>query len=84
MSVAAAGVTAIMRRVPPSEMPRFVLLMDPPETLRVDSKEFACDGGGGVHGHPRVFLHIGADGNTDCPYCGRHFVLGDGATDEGR
>lgn len=50
----------------------------PAETLEVDTNEFPCDGGGAL-GHPRVFLHIGADGTIDCPYCGRHYVLGDGA-----
>lgn len=49
--------------------------MEPAETMTVDTEEFACDGGDGPLGHPRVYLHIGDDGTVDCPYCGRHFVL---------
>ena len=51
----------------------------PAETLEVDSMKFPCDGGGGALGHPKVFLHIGEDGTIDCPYCGRHYVLGSSA-----
>jgi uncharacterized Zn-finger protein len=38
----------------------------------------ACDGNGGVGGHPRVFLAIGKEGFVDCPYCDRRFVLKNG------
>jgi uncharacterized Zn-finger protein len=27
--------------------------------------------------HPRVYLPIEAEGESDCPYCGAHFVLQD-------
>ena len=30
-------------------------------------------------GHPRVWLHLDSEGRVDCPYCGRRFVLKDGA-----
>ena len=46
---------------------------EPPETVPADGDEVACDGDGAL-GHPRVFLHLEADGKVDCPYCGRRFV----------
>ena len=49
--------------------------MQPPETIEVDSREIACDGGAGALGHPRVFLNMGDKQEIDCPYCGRRFVL---------
>ena len=39
----------------------------------------ACDGGNGPLGHPRVFLNMGDKRAVDCPYCGRHYVLKEGA-----
>ncbi len=30
----------------------------PTETIHVDTRTVACDGGDGALGHPRVFLHI--------------------------
>jgi uncharacterized Zn-finger protein len=45
------------------------------ETVHVDEAEVACDGGGGVGGHPRVFLNLAASGSVECPYCSRNFVL---------
>ena len=53
--------------------------MEPAETITVKSVELNCDGGGGALGHPRVFLNMGAKGEIDCPYCGRHFVLSEDA-----
>lgn len=47
--------------------------MDAPETVAVDEDRVVCDGGG-VLGHPRVFLHMGPDGVVICPYCGRRYV----------
>lgn len=49
--------------------------MQPPEIIEADSREIACDGGGGALGHPRVFLNMGAKKEIDCPYCGRQFAL---------
>lgn len=49
--------------------------MQPAEIIHVDSATVRCDGGGGALGHPMVFLPIGGEGKTDCPYCGRRFVL---------
>ena len=53
--------------------------MEPTETIHVDTVRVACDGGDGPLGHPRVFLHVGEDGTVDCPYCGRRYVLEEGA-----
>jgi uncharacterized Zn-finger protein len=50
----------------------------PTETIQVDSRTVACDGGDGALGHPRVFLHI-EDEWVMCPYCSRLFVLKEGA-----
>ena len=49
--------------------------MQPPETVTVETREIACDGGDGALGHPRVFLNMGEKSAIDCPYCGRRFEL---------
>ena len=46
-----------------------------PEIVNVTSHRVACDGVGGALGHPKVFLELGTDGQVDCPYCDRRFVL---------
>jgi len=48
--------------------------MQPFETIYVDTKVVACDGGD-VLGHPRVYLNLGGDGKVECPYCSRLFIL---------
>jgi uncharacterized Zn-finger protein len=48
------------------------------ETILVDSRVVACDGGDGPLGHPRVWLRIEQQ-QTYCPYCSRLFVLKPGA-----
>ena len=53
--------------------------MEAVEIIEADDPEVACDGGGGALGHPRVYLHMGANRDIDCPYCGRRFVLKAGA-----
>ena len=53
--------------------------MQPLETITVDEPVVACDGGDGALGHPRVFLNMGDKPAIDCPYCGRHYVLKEGA-----
>jgi len=50
----------------------------PPETIEVESREVACDGGGAL-GHPRVYLNMGTDDWVECPYCDRRFALATGA-----
>jgi uncharacterized Zn-finger protein len=52
--------------------------MEPPETVEVETAVVACDGNGGVAGHPRVFLNVGRQGFIDCPYCDRRFILKNG------
>lgn len=50
--------------------------MQPYEVIETNRIEVACDGSGGVLGHPRVFLHIDKDvGEITCPYCSRQYVL---------
>jgi uncharacterized Zn-finger protein len=44
------------------------------EVIYVDSRTAVCDGGGGVLGHPRVFLAIDHSGQVECPYCSRRFI----------
>jgi len=53
--------------------------MQPPETIEVESRVVACDGGNAALGHPRVFLNMGDENFVECPYCDRRFVLKAGA-----
>ena len=57
----------------------------PPETIKVDTVQVACDGSGEIHpslGHPRVFLRIEPElGFVECGYCDRRFVLAGGPAD---
>ena len=48
------------------------------ETILVDDRVVACDGGVGGLGHPRVWLRIVHD-QTYCPYCSRVYKLKAGA-----
>jgi uncharacterized Zn-finger protein len=47
----------------------------PVESVEVSTASVACDGGPGAAGHPKVYLNLAKDGQIDCPYCGRRFVL---------
>jgi uncharacterized Zn-finger protein len=49
--------------------------MQPFETIHVDTNLVACDGDGGVGGHPRVYLNLSGAGSVECPYCSRLFIL---------
>jgi uncharacterized Zn-finger protein len=51
------------------------------ETIVVESRVVACDGGDGPLGHPRVWLRIAHEQNF-CPYCSRLFVLKPGVGDD--
>ncbi|MEM7042733.1 MAG: zinc-finger domain-containing protein [Pseudomonadota bacterium] len=53
------------------------------EIITVDSKNIACDGGGGQLGHPLVYLAINDDGQATCPYCGQKFVYKPSGNDDG-
>ncbi|HBK92752.1 MAG TPA: zinc-finger domain-containing protein [Parvularcula sp.] len=46
----------------------------PPEVIYVDKTRVACDGGGGALGHPKVWYSL-EDGEAECGYCDRKFVL---------
>ena len=50
------------------------------ETIVVTSRVLACDGGGGVSGHPRVWLRIPGT-QTYCPWCSRVYVLAEGVVE---
>ena len=50
-------------------------IIPPPEEIVVTSKRVACDGGG-VLGHPLVYMDMGEDDHVECGYCDRRFVLG--------
>ncbi len=50
----------------------------PVETITVDQRIVACDGGDLALGHPRVFLRI-AGTQVTCPYCSRLYVLSPGS-----
>jgi NADH dehydrogenase (ubiquinone) Fe-S protein 6 len=71
---------------PPASLAIAVLMLPPPELIRVSQPRVACDGatdipGGAALGHPRVFLQIDEHGYVDCGYCDRRFVLIGGAAD---
>ena len=54
-------------------------MAEPLEIIQVDTTHVNCDGGGAL-GHPRIYLHIKESlGKIDCPYCGRRYVLEEGA-----
>ncbi|MGH7124438.1 MAG: zinc-finger domain-containing protein, partial [Stellaceae bacterium] len=44
-------------------------IMQPFEVIYVPTEVVACDGDGGVEGHPRVYLNLSAEGKIECPYC---------------
>ena len=45
------------------------------ETKQVDKLRFACDGGEGALGHPRVWLQIPQPQNwIECPYCDCKYI----------
>jgi uncharacterized Zn-finger protein len=64
-------------RIHPRVMP--AMSPEPVETVEVTTVSVACDGGPGAAGHPKVFLNLAKDGQIDCPYCGKRFVLKAGA-----
>ena len=51
------------------------------EIIEVTTTTIGCDGGG-VLGHPTVYLKIGDAGEVICPYCSRQFVLSKEASAE--
>ena len=51
------------------------------EIIEVTTTTIGCDGGG-VLGHPTVYLKIGDAGEVICPYCSRKFALSKDASTE--
>jgi uncharacterized Zn-finger protein len=49
--------------------------MTPTETILVETKTVACNGGGGALGHPKVYLNLGPEHRVLCPYCSRLYIL---------
>ena len=41
----------------------------------VKSKKVNCSGGGGVLGHPKIYLDMGKENQIICPYCSKIFIL---------
>ena len=41
----------------------------------VKTKKVSCNGGGGVLGHPKIYLDIGKENQIICPYCSKTFIL---------
>ncbi len=50
--------------------------MESREIVQVDddTETVSCDGGGGVLGHPRVYLTFDDSDVVDCYYCSRRFA----------
>jgi uncharacterized Zn-finger protein len=61
------------------DIPQSWMKMEPFEIIEVETTTVACDGGGGPLGHPRVYLTLSKDGEIECPYCSRKYVLKQGA-----
>ena len=59
------------------ERPPALISVEPPEIILVGDHRVRCDGGGGVLGHPRVYMEMGESSFVECPYCDRRFVLSD-------
>ena len=54
------------------------MTIDAPEKIIVSTKKVACDGDEGALGHPRVYLTMDENGQVECPYCDRQYILQDG------
>ena len=52
--------------------------MEPIEIIAVDRSPHPCDGGG-VLGHPTIYLTVTKGDTVECPYCGAKYTLRDGA-----
>lgn len=58
------------------------MTIDAPEKITVTTKKVACDGDEGALGHPRVFLTMDENGQVECPYCDRQYILQGGPSDK--
>jgi uncharacterized Zn-finger protein len=72
------GAKAQARPEPAPARPALTPDLPAPEVIEVRSGRVACDGVGGVLGHPRVWLEMGEADFVECPYCDRRFVLAKG------
>lgn len=58
----------------------------PPETFITDAARVVCDGDEDgrlpADGHPRVWLQLGSDGEANCGYCDRRFILAGSPADK--
>jgi len=54
-----------------------MLEMNKEQSIVVEDHVVCCNGGGGVLGHPAVFLSLEKTGDVVCPYCSKHFVWKD-------
>lgn len=57
------------------------MTLDAPETIYVETKKVACDGDEGALGHPRIYLMMDENGQVECPYCDRRYILQGGKSD---
>ncbi len=48
-------------------------MTEPAEIVYVSETRVSCNGGGGVLGHPKIYLEMGEEDHITCPYCGREF-----------
>jgi uncharacterized Zn-finger protein len=46
--------------------------------VEADVETVACDGGGGVLGHPLTYYTFAGRSEVTCGYCGRRFLRKDG------
>jgi len=44
------------------------------EYIETEKTVVKCDGGGGVLGHPVIYLNLGKENKVVCPYCNKCFV----------
>ena len=66
-----------LAKIPQNRMKSWIE-MEPFEIIPVETTTVACDGGDGPLGHPRVYLTLSKDGEIECPYCSRKYVLKEG------
>ncbi|MBA3813377.1 MAG: zinc-finger domain-containing protein [Alphaproteobacteria bacterium] len=45
------------------------------EPIETKDSVIKCDGGGGVLGHPVIYLNLGKEEKIVCPYCSRCFIM---------
>lgn len=43
--------------------------------IRIGSKEFKCMGALPPFDHPHIYIDLGKDTDTVCPYCSTHYIF---------